>query len=53
MVRLILDTLNGVRRLSSPSVAKDIKVLALAGHDTNLSKMAGIFDLDLRVDTCI
>jgi 4-phytase / acid phosphatase len=25
-------------------------VLALAGHDTNLSNMAGIFGLELRVD---
>jgi 4-phytase / acid phosphatase len=50
MARLILDTLSGVRRLSNPSVAKDIKLLALAGHDTNLSNMAGVFGLDLRVD---
>jgi len=50
MAKLILDTLKEVRRFSNPSVAKDVKVLALAGHDTNLSNMAGIFGLDLRVD---
>lgn len=50
MARLILDTLNGVPHPSNPSVAKDTRLLALAGHDTNLSNMAGVFGLDLRVD---
>jgi 4-phytase / acid phosphatase len=42
--------LKGVPRLSNLMVVKEVKVLALAGHDTNLSNMAGIFGLELRVD---
>jgi len=50
MARLILDTLKGSGHSGEPSVPQNVEVLALAGHDTNLSNMAGIFGLDLRVD---
>lgn len=46
MARLILDTLDGQPRHASPAIGKEVRLLALAGHDTNLSNMAGIFHLD-------
>ncbi|MCC6135599.1 MAG: hypothetical protein LM550_16920 [Candidatus Contendobacter sp.] len=33
-----------------PVVADNVKLLVLAGHDTNLSNMAGVFGLELRVE---
>ncbi len=46
MTRLLLATLAGEPRVEAPEVDASVKVLALAGHDTNLSNMAGVFGLD-------
>ena len=46
MARLFWDTLEGDARPYSPAIAPETKILALAGHDTNLSNMAGVFGLN-------
>ncbi len=46
MARLFLDTLAGKTRAAAPAVGADVKVLALAGHDDNLSNMAGVFGVN-------
>lgn len=46
MARLFLATLAGKTHPAAPAIGPGVKVLALAGHDTNLSNMAGVFGLD-------
>ncbi|WP_029003380.1 histidine-type phosphatase [Azorhizobium doebereinerae] len=46
MARLMLATLAGETRPAAPAVGQGVKLLALAGHDTNLSNMAGVFGVD-------
>lgn len=46
MARLMLSTLAGEPHAAAPAVGADVKLLALAGHDDNLSNMAGVFDVD-------
>ncbi len=46
MARLMLATLAGEPHAAAPVVGADVKLLALAGHDDNLSNMAGVFGVD-------
>jgi len=46
MARMFLDTLAGDSREAAPRILPSTRVLALAGHDDNLSNMAGVFGLD-------
>lgn len=46
MARLMLETLSGQPRAADPAVGAGVKLLAFAGHDDNLSNMAGIFGVD-------
>ncbi len=46
MTRLFLATLAGQTRAAAPAIGPDVKVLALAGHDDNLSNMAGVFGVN-------
>lgn len=46
MARLFLDTLAGKTRAGAPAIGADVKVLAFAGHDDNLSNMAGVFGVN-------
>ena len=46
MARVMLETLAGQPRAASPAVTPGLKLLAFAGHDDNLSNMAGIFGVD-------
>ncbi|WNV05034.1 histidine-type phosphatase [Candidatus Methylospira mobilis] len=50
MARLFLDTLDGDARPYGPEISAETKILALAGHDTNLSNMAGVFGLDWTLE---
>ncbi len=40
MARLMLATLEGGANAAAPTVPADVKLLAFAGHDDNLSNMA-------------
>ena len=46
MTRVILGALGGQPVSGGPRSGPDLKLLGLAGHDTNLILMAGVFDLD-------
>ncbi|HTX49027.1 MAG TPA: histidine-type phosphatase, partial [Caulobacteraceae bacterium] len=46
MVRVILDALAGEPASGGPRSGPDLKLLGLAGHDTNLILMAGVFGLE-------
>lgn len=46
MARVMLDTLAGQPHATAPAIAPGLKVLAFAGHDDNLSNMAGVFGVD-------
>lgn len=46
MARLMLAALSGEPNAAAPQVGADVKLLALAGHDDNLSNMAGVFNID-------
>lgn len=46
MARLMLATLEGGVNAAAPAVPADVKLLAFAGHDDNLSNMAGVFGVD-------
>ncbi|QTL04584.1 histidine-type phosphatase [Aquabacter sp. L1I39] len=46
MARVMLETLSGQPRATAPAVGAGLKLLAFAGHDDNLSNMAGIFGVD-------
>lgn len=46
MAQVMLNTLSGVPRAADPPVGPGLKLLAFAGHDNNLSSMAGIFGVD-------
>lgn len=43
MARLMLATLDGEANVAAPAIPADVKLLAFAGHDDNLSNMAGVF----------
>ncbi|WP_298967512.1 histidine-type phosphatase [uncultured Methylobacterium sp.] len=46
MARLMLATLAGETQAADPAVGPGTRLLALAGHDTNLVAMAGVFGVD-------
>ncbi|RVU19785.1 histidine-type phosphatase [Methylobacterium oryzihabitans] len=46
MARLMLAALAGETRAADPAVGPGTRLLALAGHDTNLVNMAGVFGVD-------
>ena len=46
MASLILAALAGD---PTPHSGKDVRILALAGHDTNIAVMGGLFGLDWRL----
>ncbi|TCT05085.1 histidine-type phosphatase [Aquabacter spiritensis] len=46
MAHLMLATLAGAPRAAEPTLGLDVRLLALAGHDTNLSQMAGVFGVE-------
>jgi 4-phytase/acid phosphatase len=45
MARVIFDALNGRSASGGPESGPDLKLMGLAGHDTNLALMASIFGL--------
>jgi 4-phytase/acid phosphatase len=45
MARVILDALRGRPTSGGPQSGPDLKLMGLAGHDTNLALMAGVFGL--------
>lgn len=46
MARAMLAVLSGEARTAAPAIAADVKLVAFAGHDDNLSNMAGVFGVD-------
>lgn len=46
MARLILAFLAGDQRAAAPAVGEATAILGLAGHDSNLAFMAGVFGVD-------
>ncbi|GGF87065.1 phosphoanhydride phosphorylase [Azorhizobium oxalatiphilum] len=46
MARTMLAVLRGDPRPAAPEIGKAVRLVAFAGHDTNLSNMAGVFGVD-------
>lgn len=46
MARIMLATLAGETRAAAPAIGPGVKVLAFAGHDDDISNMAGIFGVN-------
>lgn len=46
MARIMLATLAGETRAAAPAIGSDVKMLAFAGHDDDISNMAGILGVN-------